>query len=202
MDKNKLQKMVFDSAKEFIAREIAPAAPIIDEKEEFPLNNFKEMGRLGLLGIPYPERFGGAELDYLTYATIVREIAKVCASTAMSVVAHTGLAGDPIFSFGSEKQRMKFLKPLALGEKIGAFGLTEPNAGSDIASMETTAEKNGNHYVLNGSKIFITNANVADIYVVAAKTSPENGMMGISMFIIEKKNEGFKASGKKEKSLV
>ncbi|MBC2714569.1 MAG: acyl-CoA dehydrogenase [Desulfobacteraceae bacterium] len=201
MGKNKLQKRVLDSAKEFIAKEIAPVAAMTDEKEKFPLKNFKEMGRLGFLGIPYPEKFGGAELDYLTYATIVREIAKVCASTAMSVVAHTGLAGNPIFSFGSEKQKIKFLKPLALGEKIGAFGLTEPNAGSDIAAMETTAEKKENHYILNGTKIFITNANVADIYVVAAKTSPEKGMMGISMFVLEKGTEGFKASGKKEKKL-
>ena len=196
-----LQKMVINTAKQFISKEIAPLASIIDEKEEFPLKNFKQMGRLGLLGIPYPENCGGTGLDYLTYSTVVREIAKVCASTAMTVVSHTGLTANPIFAFGTEEQKLKYLKPLLSGEKIGAFGLTEPNAGSDISSMEIMARKNENHYVLNGSKILITNANVADTFVIAAKTSREKGMMGISIFILERGMQGFRSSGKREKKL-
>ena len=196
-----LQKMAINTAKEFIKKEITPIASLMDEKEEFPLEKFKEMGRLGLLGIPYPEKYGGSNFDYSTYSIVLREIAKVCASTAMTVVAHTTLTANPIFSFGTEDQKMKYLKPLASGEKIGAFGLTEPNAGSDISSMETIARKRESHYLLNGSKIFITNANVADIFVIAAKTSPEKGIMGISLFIFEQGMAGFKASGKKEKKL-
>lgn len=195
------QKRAIDTARKFIEKEIEPIASWIDEKEEFPLENIKEMGRLGLLGIPYPEQYGGAGFDYVTYSAIVREIAKVCASTAMTVVAHTGLAANPIFCFGSEEQKLKFLKPLLSGEKIGAFGLTEPNAGSDISAMETTARKMEGHYVLNGSKIFITNANVADLFVIAGKTSREKGMMGISIFILEKRMAGFKASGRKDRKL-
>ncbi len=196
-----VQKMAIDTAKDFIKKEIAPIAGLIDEKEEFPLRNIKEMGGLGLLGIPYPEKYGGAGFDYMTYSTIIREIAKACASTAMTVVSHTSLTGNPIFMFGSEEQKLKYLKPLLSGDKIGAFGLTEPNAGSDISAIETTAEKRDDHYVLNGTKIFITNANVADIFVIAAKTSPQKGMMGISVFVLERGTKGFGASGKKEKKL-
>jgi len=195
------QKMAIDTARGFITKKIEPIASLIDEKEEFPLDNIREMGKLGLLGIPYPEKYGGAGLDYVTYSTIIREIARVCASTAMTVVAHSTLTAYPIFSYGGEEQKQKYLKPLLAGENIGAFGLTEPNAGSDIAAMETKAVKKDEHYILNGSKIFITNANVADTYVVAAKTSPEKGVMGISLFILEKGMSGFTLSGKKEKKL-
>jgi len=201
MNKKELQNMVLDTAKKFIKNEIMPIAGFIDENEQFPLENFKQMGKLGLLGIPYPEQYEGAGLDYFTFSEVVREIAKVCASTAMTVVSHTCLTSGPIFFSGSENQKLKYLKPLASGKKIGAFGLTEPNAGSDIASMQTTAIKKDNRYILNGSKIFITNANVADIFVIAAKTSPEIGMMGISLFVLEKGTEGFKPTGKKEKKL-
>ena len=201
MEHSSLQNIVIDTVKKFIEKEIDPISSIIDEKEEFPLNTFKEMGRLGLLGIPFPAKYGGAGLDYSTYSTIIRELAQVSASIAMSLVAHTTLSGHPIFSFGTEKQKLKYLKPLASGEEIGAFGLTEPNAGSDISSIETTAKKTGNHYLLNGSKIFITNANVADIYTISAKTSPEKGMMGISLFILERGMAGFKTSGRNERKL-
>ncbi len=201
MEHTDFQKILIDTAKKFISRRIAPIARDIDEKEQFPLENVKEMGRLGLLGIPYPEQYGGADLDYVIYSTVIREIARVCASTAMTVVAHTGLTANPIFLFGTEEQRLKYLSPLASGEKIGAFGLTEPNAGSDISSIETIAKRSGDHYILNGTKIFITNANVADIFVIAAKTSPKRGMVGISIFILEKGMNGFKASGRKEKKL-
>ncbi len=201
MEYTDLQMMAIDTARQFIKKKIAPAASLIDEKEEFPIDNIKEIGRLGLLGIPYPEKYGGVALDYVTYSAVVREIAKVCASTAMTVVAHAGLTANPIFLYGTEEQKLKYLKPLASGEKIGAFGLTEPGAGSDISSIETIAKREGDHYVLKGSKIFITNANVSDIFVIAAKTSPEKGMMGISIFILEKGMDGFKSSGKKEKKL-
>lgn len=201
MEYTEFQKIAIDTAEKYTREKIEPMAGIIDEKEEFPLENFKEMGKLGLLGIPYPQKYGGADFDYVTFSVIIKEIAKVCASTAMSVVAHTVLSGNPIFYSGNEEQKIKYLKPLASGEKIGAFGLTEPSAGSDISSMETVAKKVENHYILNGSKIFITNANVADIFVIAAKTSPEKGLMGISIFVLEKGMTGFKASGKKEKKL-
>ena len=201
MQYTELQKMAIDTAGEFTRKKIAPAAGLIDEREEFPLANFKEMGRLGLLGIPYPEKYGGVGLDYVTYSAVVREIAKVCASTAMTMVAHTGLTANPIFNSGTEEQKLKYLKPVASGEKIGAFGLTEPSAGSDISSIQTTAKRREDHYVLNGAKIFITNANVADIFIIAAKTSQEKGMMGISIFILEKGMNGFKSSGKKERKL-
>ncbi len=201
MEYTDLQKMAIDIAKQFVKKKIAPIASLIDEREEFPSDNFKEMGRLGLLGIPYPKKYGGVDLDYIAYSTVVREIAKVCASTAMTVVAHTGLTANPIFLFGTEEQKLKYLKPLASGEKIGAFGLTEPNAGSDISSIQTTAKRKEDHYVLNGSKIFITNANISDIFVIAAKTSQEKGIMGISIFILEKGMDGFRSSGKKERKL-
>lgn len=196
-----LQKMVIDTCKKFVKSEIAPIASLIDEKEEFPLENFKKMGKLGLLGIPYPEKYGGAGLDYIVYSDFVREVAAVCASSAMTVVSHTGLACNPIYTFGTEAQKLTYLKPLASGEKIGAFGLTEPNAGSDMCAIETTAVEKENHYLLNGTKIFITNANVADIFIVAAKTAPEKNMMGISMFILEKGMTGLTSWGKKEKKL-
>ena len=201
MEYTELQEMAIDTAVEFTRKKIAPAACLVDEREEFPLENFREMGRLGLLGIPYPAKYGGVDLDYVTYSAVVREIAKVCASTAMTVVAHSGLTADPIFCFGTEEQKLKYLKPILSGEKIGAFGLTEPDAGSDISAIRTTAKRRDDYYVLNGSKIFITNANVADIFVIAAKTSREKGMMGISIFILEKGMDGFRSSGKREKKL-
>lgn len=195
------QKAAIDLAKNFIEQKIEPIASIIDEQEEFPLDTIKEMGKLGLLGVPYSEKYGGAGLDYVTYTAIVKEIARTCASTAMTVVAHSTLTGYPIYVFGTENQKEKYLVPLLTGEKLGAFGLTEPNAGSDFAGLESKALLKDGFYELNGSKIFITNANYADIFIVAAKTSPEKGMMGISLFVLEKGMSGFNTSGKKEKKL-
>ena len=192
---------VLESARKFIANEIAPNASLADAKEEFRLSTFKEMGQLGLLGLPYPEEYGGVGLGYDVYYQLVREIASACASTAMSVIAHTSLASGPIFRFGTEKQKDRHLRPLAAGEKVGAFALTEPNAGSDIGGIELSAEQQGDRYVLNGSKIFITNANVADTYIVAARTSPGKGMLGISLFIVERGTPGLRTSGKKEPML-
>lgn len=201
MEFNDLQKVVLETGKEFIQKKISNDAKVIDEKEEFPIENFKEMGRLGYLGIPYPEEYGGIGLDYVTYTEFIREIANVCASTAMTIVSHTTLTCNPIFTYGSREQKQKYLKPLISGTKIGAFALTEPDSGSDISSMQTKAVETDNFYILNGTKIFITNANVADLYVVAAKTSPQKNIMGISIFILEKGMEGFSTSGKRERKL-
>ena len=202
MEQEEPQNIVLESARRFIAEEIAPSAHDADEKEEFALRNFKEMGRLGFLGIPFPVEYGGANLRYSFFCSrVLREIASACASTAASLLAHTSLAGASIFRFGSEDQKQRYLKPLASGEKIGAWGLTEAMAGSDIGAIEMLAEKTGDEYVLNGTKIFITNANVADIFVVAAKSDPAKGMMGISLFIVEKGMKGFATSGKSEKKL-
>ena len=150
MEYNENQKMALDTARAFIEKKIAPVAGLIDENEEFPLQNIKDMGRLGLLGITYPEEYGGAGLDYVTYSMIIKEIAEVCASTAMTVVAHSTLTADSIFSYGTEGQKTRYLRPLLSGEKIGAFGLTEPNAGSDNAAMESKAVERNDHFVLNG----------------------------------------------------
>lgn len=198
---NELQEIVLSTAMEFIQKKIAPIAGYIDENEEFPLETVKEMGRNGLLGIPYPEKYDGAGLDYSVYTNVIREIAKVSAAVAMTVVSHTSLACNPIFMFGSSKLKENYLKQLIIGDKIGAFGLTEPNSGSDIASMETTAVETDEFYILNGSKIFITNANVADVFIVAAKTSPQKNGMGISIFLLERGMEGFSTSGKSERKL-
>jgi alkylation response protein AidB-like acyl-CoA dehydrogenase len=196
-----LKKSVMTAGKAFIKRSLAPAAARIDEEETFPWDNFKQMGRLGLLGIQYPEEFNGAGLDYVTYVNILKEMAMACASTAMTVVSHAGLTCNPIFEYGSAQQKEKYLKPLIVADKIGAFALTEADSGSDMAAMQTRATAMDDHYVLNGSKIFITNANVADVYVVAAKTAPQNGIMGISLFILEKGMPGVAPSGKREKKL-
>ncbi len=195
------QKSAIEMTQNFVKQKIEPIAGSIDEQEKFPLELVKEMGKLGLLGIPYPEEYGGGGLDYVTYTSVIKEIAKACASTAMTVVAHTTLTGYPIKAFGSEKQKQKYLAPLLSGEKIGAFALTEPNAGSDFAGAELKAILTDGKYVMNGSKIFITNANYADIFMVAAKTNPDKGMMGMSLFILEKGMNGFTTSGKKEKKL-
>jgi alkylation response protein AidB-like acyl-CoA dehydrogenase len=195
------QKTAIDLAANFVKQRIEPIASRMDEQEEFPVAVVKELGELGLLGIPFPEKYGGSGLDYITYTAVIKEIAKACASTAMTVVAHTTLTGYPIYSFGSDSQKDKYLQPLFSGEKIGAFGLTEPNAGSDFAAAETKAVMNDGSYILNGNKIFITNANYADIFIAAAKTTPDKGMMGMSLFILEKGIKGFRTSGKKERKL-
>jgi len=198
---NEDQKTAIDMAANFVKQKIEPIAGQMDEQEKFPVDIVRELGQLGLLGLPFPEQYGGGGLDYITYTAVIKEIAKACASTAMTVVAHTTLTGYPILKFGSEEQKANYLNPLCTGEKIGAFALTEPNAGSDFAGAESKAEFKEGNYLLNGSKIFITNANYADIFMVAAKTTPDKGMMGMSLFIMEKGMPGFTTSGKKEKKL-
>jgi butyryl-CoA dehydrogenase len=191
-----IRKMVRDFAK----NEVEPTAAERDEEERFDREIFDQMGELGLCGIPWPEEYGGIGGDYLGYVIAVEELSRVCASVGVTLSAHTSLAGWPIFKFGSEEQKQKFLRPMAEGKKIGAYGLTEPGSGSDAGNMKTTAKKDGDHYIINGSKIFITNAGDAEIYVVFARTDIEAGTRGVSAFIVEKGTPGF-SFGKKEKKL-
>lgn len=175
----------------FAEEEIKPIAFMLDQKNEFPTEAIKKFGEMGLLGIPFPKKYGGAGLDTLSYAIAVEELSRVDGGTGVILSAHVSLGAYPIYAFGTEKQKEKYLVPLAKGEKLGAFGLTEPNAGSDAGSTETTAVLQGDYYILNGGKIFITNAPKADTYVIFAVTTPGIGTRGISAFIVEKGWEGF-----------
>ena len=175
----------------FAEREIKPVAFTLDQGNQFPDEAVKKLGEMGLMGIPYPAEYGGAGLDVLSYAIAVEELARVDAGAGVILSAHVSLGSWPIFAYGTQEQKRKYLGPLARGEKIGAFGLTEPNAGSDAGGTETTAVDRGDHYVLNGGKIFITNAPKADTYVVFAVTTPDIGTRGISAFIVEKGWKGF-----------
>ncbi|EJS75650.1 acyl-CoA dehydrogenase [Bacillus cereus] len=191
-----IRKMVRDFAK----NEVAPTAAERDEEERFDRALFDHMAELGLTGIPWPEEYGGIGSDYLAYVIAIEELSRVCASTGVTLSAHTSLAGWPIFKFGTEEQKQKFLRPMAEGKKIGAYGLTEPSSGSDAGGMKTIAKRDGDHYILNGSKIFITNGGIADIYVVFALTDPESKQRGTSAFIVESDTPGFSV-GKKESKL-
>ena len=175
----------------FAEEEIKPIAFLLDQQNEFPEDAVRKLGEMGLMGIPYPKEYGGAGLDILSYAIAVEELARVDGGSGVILSAHVSLGSWPIFAFGTEAQKQKYLVPLAKGEKIGAFGLTEPNAGSDAGGTETTAVRKGDHYILNGGKIFITNAPKADTYVVFAVTTPVIGTRGISAFIVEKGWKGF-----------
>lgn len=191
-----IRKMVRDFAK----NEVEPTAAERDEEERFDMEIFNKMAALGLTGIPFPEEYGGIGSDYLAYCIAVEELSRVCASTGVTLSAHTSLASWPIYKYGTEEQKQKYLVPLAQGTKIGGYGLTEPGSGSDAGAMRTTARLDGDHYVLNGSKIFITNGGIADIYVVFALTDPSSKHKGTSAFIIESDFPGFSV-GKKEKKL-
>jgi len=193
-------EMVRQMVRDFVQKEVAPIAQEIDENQRYPEETFKKMAELNLLGLPFDDKYGGAGMDLISYTITLEELARVCASTALSYSAHVSLAASPIDMFGTEEQKQKYLTPLAKGEKIGAFGLTEPTAGSDAGGTKTTAVKFDDHYILNGSKVFITNADVANILVVTAVTDKEKGRRGISNFIIEKDFPGFEV-GKKEKKL-
>ena len=190
-----LQQMYRD----FAQGAVKPLAAEIDKEERFPAETVAQMAEMGLLGIPFPEEYGGTGMDNLSYVQCVEELSKACASTGVIVSAHTSLCATPIFLFGTEEQKQKYLVPLAKGEKLGAFGLTEPGAGTDASGQKTTAVLHGDHYVLNGSKIFITNAGPAEIYVVMAMTDKEKGNHGISAFIVEKGFPGFKVGKHEEK---
>ena len=175
----------------FAEEEIKPIAFMLDQQNEFPDEAIRKLGEMGLMGIPFPAEYGGAGLDALSYAIAVEELARVDGGAGVILSAHVSLGSWPIFAYGTEEQKRKYLVPLAKGEKIGAFGLTEPNAGSDAGGTETTAVLKGDHSVLNGGKIFITNAPKADTYVVFAVTTPDIGTRGISAFIVEKGWKGF-----------
>lgn len=193
-------EMIRKMVRDFARNEVAPTAAERDEEERFDRALFDQMAELGLTGIPWPEEYGGIGSDYLAYVIAVEELSRVCASTAVTLSAHTSLAGWPIFKFGTEEQKQKYLRPMAEGKKIGAYGLTEPGSGSDAGGMKTTAKRDGDHYILNGSKIFITNGGIADIYVVFALTDPESKQRGSSAFIVESDAPGFSV-GKKESKL-
>ncbi len=175
----------------FAEQEIKPIAFSLDQENSFPDEAVKKLGEMGFMGIPYPQEYGGAGLDVNSYAIAVEELSRVDGGSGVILSAHVSLGSFPIFAFGNEAQKQKYLVPLAKGEKIGAFGLTEPNAGSDAGGTETTAQDKGSYYLLNGGKIFITNAPKADTYVVFAVTTPDIGTRGISAFIVEKGWEGF-----------
>ncbi|MCQ6281783.1 acyl-CoA dehydrogenase [Bacillus sp. EB600] len=193
-------EMIRKMVRDFARNEVAPTAGERDENERFERGIFEQMAELGLTGIPWPEEYGGIGSDYLAYCIAVEELSRVCASTGVTLSAHTSLAGWPIYKFGSEDQKQTYLRPMAEGKKIGGYGLTEPGSGSDSGAMRTTARLEGDHYILNGSKIFITNGGVADIYVVFALIAPNQKQKGISAFIIESDFPGFSV-GKKEKKL-
>jgi len=194
------QEMLRKMVRDFAENEVAPTAAERDEKEYFDRTIFEKMAELGITGIPWPEKYGGAEADFLSYVIAVEELSRVDASIGVTLSAHVSLGSWPIYKFGTEEQKQKYLRPLAEGKKIGAYGLTENNAGSDAANLKTRAIKDGDDYIIDGGKIFTTNGEVADIYVVFAVTDPEKGHKGISAFIIEKEMEGF-TFGKKEKKL-
>lgn len=194
--------MIRKMVREFAEKEVAPTAAERDEEERFDPALFQKMAELGLTGIPWPEKYGGIGSDYLSYVIAVEELSRVCASTGVTLSAHTSLAGWPLYKYGTEEQKQKYLRPMAEGTKIGAYGLTEPASGSDAGAMKTTARLDGDDYVLDGSKIFITNGGVADIYIVFAVTDsdPSAKRPETSAFIIEKDFPGFSV-GKKEKKL-
>lgn len=185
------QKMLQDQVRKFAQTELAPMAPEIDKSGDFPWPNLKKMAQLGLLGVIVPEQYGGSGFDFMSLAIAIEEISRVCASTGVIVAVNNSLTTYPILQFGNEEQKKKYLPPLCSGEKIGAFGITEPNAGSDVVAIESTARLEGDHYVLNGTKRFITNGGEAGIFVVFAYTNKEQKHKGISAFVVERDTPGF-----------
>ena len=193
------QKLIRDMVRSFAEAEVAPSARIRDEEERFDRAlMYDRLGELGLTGIVFPEEYGGGGADYISYAIAVEELSRVCGSTGVTLSAHLSLCANPIYLFGTEEQKQKFLVPLAKGEKMGGFGLTEPSAGSDAGGTKTTATRDGDDWILNGSKIFITNGGEAETYVVLARSDKSaEKHRGISAYIVEKGTPGF-SFGKKE----
>ncbi|PFG15225.1 acyl-CoA dehydrogenase [Bacillus sp. es.036] len=195
------QKMMQKMVRDFAEKEIAPIVEEMEETDRFPREVIKRMGELGLMGIPIPEAYGGAEMDYTSYIIAIHELSKVSATVGVILSVHTSVGTLPILAFGTEEQKKRYIPKLATGEYLGAFALTEPSSGSDASSMKTRAVKDGDHYILNGSKIFITNGGEADTYVAFARTNPdEKGSKGVTAFIIERDMPGFSV-GKKEKKM-
>lgn len=197
---NKTQALFRQMIREFADKEVKPLAAEIDEQERFPMETVKKMAELGIFGIPLPTEYGGAGGDNIMYSIAVEELSRVCGTTGVVVSAHTSLCLAPIFEHGTEEQKRKYLPKLASGEWLGAFGLTEPNAGTDASAQQTTAVLEADEWVLNGNKIFITNAGYAHVYVVFAMTDKSKGVKGISAFIVEADTPGFSV-GKKELKL-
>lgn len=185
--------------RQFAENEVKPIAFLLDQQNEFPDEAVKKLAELGLMGIPYPKEYGGAGLDVLSYAIAVEELSRVDGGTGVILSAHVSLGSWPIFAYGTEEQKQKYLVPLVKGEKIGAFGLTEPNAGSDAASMTTRAVEDGDSYILNGRKCFITMAPIADQCIVYAKTAPEKGAKGITCFMVDMNLPGVSCGRHEEK---
>ncbi|WP_425804226.1 acyl-CoA dehydrogenase [Desulfitobacterium sp. Sab5] len=194
-----IQSLIQNTVKEFAQSAVAPIAAEIDREHRFPAELLPQLAELNLLGVPYAEEVGGAGADHISYVIVIEELARVCASTAVIVSGHTSLGTWPIYQFGTEAQKEKYLKKLASGEFLGAFALTEPGAGTDAAAGLTTAVLEGDEWVLNGSKIFITNGGYADVYIVTAMTDPSQGTKGISAFIVEKDAPGFSVGEKEHK---
>jgi butyryl-CoA dehydrogenase len=184
------QQLIRDAVREFAETEVAPIAAELDRDHRFPYELMPRMAELNLMGMPYPEKVGGAGADYVSYVIAVEEVSRACASTACILSAHTSLATWPVYRFGSQAQKDRYLPDMASGRRLGAFALTEPGAGTDAAAGTTTAMAHADGYALNGSKIFITNAPYADVYIVFAKTDPERGARGMSAFIVEKDTPG------------
>lgn len=196
---NEEEQEILEMLKDFCEKEVGPKAAEIDENERFPEETWHALAEMGMMGVPFPEEYGGAGLSYVNYIGVCEELAKYCATTSVMVSAHSSLCTWPIYNFGTEEQKQKYLPSLCSGEKLGAFGLTEPGAGTDAAMQKTTAEDKGDHWLLNGSKIFITNAGYAETFVIFAMTDKEKGNKGISTFIVEKDFPGFKVGAHEKK---
>ena len=186
--------------RDFADNEVKPLAKELDETERFPLETIAKMAEMGMMGLPVPEELGGSGIDQLGYILAVEELSKVCATTGIILSAHTSLCCWPIMTFGTPEQKEKYLKPLASGKKLGAFALTEPSAGTDASMQKSVAVLEGDHYVLNGNKVFITNAGAADVFIVFAMTNKELGTKGITAFILERDTPGF-TMGKPENKM-
>jgi len=199
LELNEQQKMIRNMVKEFAEKEVAPIAAELDKKEEYPTKTLEKMAKLGLLGIIIPQEYGGAGLDTISYATVVEEISRKCASTGVITSVHNSLTAWPIMKYGTDLQKKKYLPILAKGEKIGAFAGTEANAGSDLGAMQTTAKLKGNKYIINGSKTFITSGPKAGIIIVFAVTDKAAGPKGLSAFIVESNMKGYKVGSIFEK---
>lgn len=193
------QKMMQEMVRKLAQNEIAPRAAEIDRTGEFPWENIKKMGELGLMGVPIPEEYGGAGYDFLSYIITIEEISRACAATGVILAVHTSVGTMPILYFGTEEQKRKYIPKLASGEYIGAFALTESHAGSDASNIATSARLEGDHYIVNGSKIFITNGGVADVYVTFVRTGQEKGYKGVSCLLVDKDTPGFSIGKKEEK---
>ena len=193
------RELLLKMLEEFAIKEVKPMAKITDEEERFPIETVKQMAELGILGLPFESNYGGVGASYTDYVDAVRILSKYCATTGVILSAHTSLCASPIHAFGNEIQKQTYLPRLNSGEWLGAFGLTEPNAGTDASKQQTKAIDKGDYFEITGSKIFITNAGYADLYIIFAMTNPELGLKGISAFILEKNTEGFSVGPKERK---